>query len=158
MSAHSIPESMAATCDYQSQLAATAARVAAGAGVAPDRWRQVYQSRSGSPAQPWLGPDVVEAIGGLPAGTPSVVVTPIGFVSDHMEVVYDLDTAAAGAARDRGIHLVRSATPGTSPAFVAMIGELVEELEAAGGVPTWCRPGCCPGPRPPASRPVDSQP
>ena len=157
MSAHSIPESMAATCDYQSQLAATAARVAAGAGVPADRWRQVYQSRSGPPGQPWLGPDVLEAIGELPDGTPSVVVAPIGFVSDHMEVVYDLDTAAAAAARARGIRLVRSATPGAHPAFVAVAVDLLAELEAAGGVPSWCRPGCCPAPRRPGSGPVDSQ-
>ena len=156
MSAHSIPESMAATCDYQSQLAATAARVAAGAGVDPGRWRQVYQSRSGSPSQPWLGPDVVEAIAGLPDGTEAVVVAPIGFVSDHMEVIYDLDTAAAGAARERGVRLIRSATPGSHPAFVAMVADLVTELEAAGGVPPWCRPGCCPPPRRPAPGPVDS--
>lgn len=150
MSAHSIPESMAATCDYQRQLADTASRVAAAAGVEATRVRLVYQSRSGSPQQPWLGPDVVQAIGELPAATGAVVVAPIGFVSDHMEVVYDLDVQAAEAAGARGIRFVRSATPGTAPAFVSMVADLVDELEASGGVPQWCRPGCCPPP--PAGR------
>lgn len=156
MSAHSIPETMAATCDYEEQLKATASRVAAGAAVAPGRWRQVYQSRSGSPAQPWLGPDVLEAIAALPGDTRSVIVTPIGFVSDHMEVVYDLDTAAAEAARAQGMRFVRSATPGSHPAFADMVIDLVTELERAGGGPTWCRPGCCPPPQRPGRGPVDS--
>lgn len=157
MSAHSIPEAMAATCDYEQQLLATADRVAAGAGVAAGRWRQIYQSRSGSPAQPWLGPDVLEAIAALPGGTQSVVVTPIGFVSDHMEVVYDLDTAAAEAARARGIRFVRSATPGSHPAFADMVIDLLTELEEAGGRPAWCQPGCCPPPQRPGRGPVDSR-
>lgn len=156
MSAHSIPESMAATCDYQVQLAATAERVATGAGVSPGRWRQVYQSRSGSPAQPWLGPDVRDAIADLPAGTDAVVVTPLGFVSDHMEVIYDLDTAAAEAARERGMRFVRSATPGSHPAFADMVVGLLTDLEDAGGVTSWCRPGCCPPPRRQPTGPVDS--
>ena len=166
MTAHSIPESMAAGCDYERQLDETAALVAAAAGVAPDRYRRVYQSRSGSPAQPWLGPDVLEAIAALPAGTASVVVAPIGFTSDHMEVVYDLDTQAAEAAAGRGIRLVRAATPGTHPDFVRMVGQLVDEitdpdshppaaLGALGPRRRPCAEGCCPGPaRPPASRPV----
>lgn len=157
MSAHSIPDSMAATCDYEAQLDETAALVAGAAGLAPGRWRRVYQSRSGSPGQPWLGPDVLEAIAGLPSGTESVVVAPIGFVSDHMEVVYDLDTQAAEEAAARGIRLVRAATPGCHPAFVSMVCDLLDELEAPGrrppaamgalGARAWpCPAGCCPPP------------
>ena len=146
MSAHSIPQAMAATCDYETQLAETAARIATMAGVEDRRWRQVYQSRSGPPTQPWLGPDILQAIAELPAGTGSLVVAPIGFVSDHMEVVFDLDTQASAAAAERGIRMVRSATPGSSPRFASMVIDLVEELEAAGGRPAWCHQGCCPGP------------
>ena len=146
MSAHSIPESMARTCDYEKQLASTASRIAAIAGVDDRRWRQVYQSRSGPPSQPWLAPDILHAIAGLTEDTESLVVVPIGFVSDHMEVVYDLDTQAAAVARARGIRMVRTPTPGSSPLFARMVLDLVEQLEAAGGVADWCRPGCCPGP------------
>jgi protoporphyrin/coproporphyrin ferrochelatase len=165
MSAHSLPSSMAATCDYEAQLLETGALVARAAGVPDDGWRLVFQSRSGPPTQPWLGPDVRDVIAELPAGT-DVVVAPIGFVSDHMEVVYDLDTDAAGAAAARGIKFVRSPTPGTDPRFVHMICQLIAEIEdpenhrpevSGGGTPArWpCRPGCCPPPsrRPPSPTP-----
>lgn len=164
MSAHSIPSSMAATCAYEEQLRTTAALVATGAGLGGthDPWRLVFQSRSGSPAHPWLGPDVLEVIADLPQATGEVVVVPVGFVSDHMEVVHDLDTQAAGAAADRGIRLVRSATPGTHPRFVRMVCELLAELEEPDSAPRLalgpparrplCGEGCCPapaaGPRP----------
>lgn len=83
-------------------------------------------------AQPWLEPDVVEAIRGLdPATTPAVVVAPIGFLSDHMEVVYDLDTEAKAAAEAMGLVFVRAGSPGTHPAFVSMIRELVQERMTA---------------------------
>ena len=160
MTAHSIPSAMAATCDYERQLSETAELVAAAAGVEAGRWQVVYQSRSGPPSQPWLEPDVLETIAALPEGTPSVVVAPIGFVSDHMEVAYDLDTQAAAAASERGIRLVRSATPGTHPRFVQMVLELLAEAEDPGAVrpalgslgpaPCPCAPGCCP---PPPERP-----
>ena len=156
MSAHSIPSAMAATCDYERQLHETAELVAAQAGVEAARWRNVYQSRSGPPSQPWLGPDVVEAIGGLPDGTGTVVVAPIGFVSDHMEVRFDLDTQAAEAAERSGIRLMRSATPGTHPRFVQMVSELMAEVEdpgaprlslgPSGPAPCPCLEGCCPSP------------
>ena len=154
--AHSIPETMASTSDYQRQLTETARLVATGAGVRDGRWQLVWQSRSGPPAQRWLEPDVVDAIGELPAGARAVVLAPIGFVSDHMEVVYDLDTVAAEAGRARGLHVERVVTPGTTPAFVAMIAELVaERLDPAterrttgrfGPAPDWCAEGCCPAP------------
>ena len=157
MSAHSLPLSMAATCDYERQLAETAKLVAARAGLEPGRWRIAYQSRSGPPSQPWLEPDVLRAISDLPPGTTSVVVVPVGFVADHMEVVYDLDTQAAAAAQGRGIRMVRSPTPGTHPRFVHMVCELLDEMEDPAQSPplysgTWgpapcpCLPGCCPAP------------
>ena len=156
MSAHSIPSSMAATCDYEAQLRETAALVVGAVGVADLPWQLVFQSRSGPPSQPWLGPDVLDVISTLPEGG-DLVIAPIGFVSDHMEVVYDLDTQAAEAAAARGIRLVRSPTPGTDPRFVHMICELMAEIEepethrpatcGTGAAAPWpCRPGCCPPP------------
>lgn len=142
MSAHSIPLSMAESCDYESQLRRASALVAEAAGAADSGHSLVFQSRSGPPSEPWLGPDIEDAIESLPAGIQSVIVVPIGFVSDHMEVVYDLDRKAAAAAADRGIQLVRSRTPGTHPAFVAMVAELGRQPEVSGG--RWCGGGCCP--------------
>jgi ferrochelatase len=91
-------------------------------------WRLVYQSRSGSPMQPWLAPDVCEYLRELHAGGDrEVVIAPVGFVSDHMEIVYDLDTEAAALCRELGLNMVRAATAGTHPSFVAMIRELILE-------------------------------
>jgi ferrochelatase len=152
MTAHSIPCAMAATCDYEGQLAETARLVATLAGETPDRWSLVYQSRSG-PQQPWLEPDINDAIAALPRHPATAIVVPIGFVSDHMEVVYDLDRVAAATAAGRGIRLVRSATPGTDPRLVAMILDLVEEAEGRrapssvgdmGPAAFPCAAGCCP--------------
>jgi ferrochelatase len=137
MTAHSIPQTMAAACDYEAQLRRTASLVAQAAGEPEDRATLVYQSRSGPPQQPWLGPDIGDVIDTLPPATPDVIVVPIGFVSDHMEVVYDLDRLAARRAQDRGLRLLRCPTPGTHPAFVAMITELARS-------PVPCRPRCCP--------------
>jgi ferrochelatase len=150
---------MAATCGYESQLAETARLVAERAGVPPKQWSLVFQSRSGPPQQPWLGPDVNDHLGALDGPPPVVIVVPIGFVSDHMEVVYDLDRVATAGALGRGIRLVRSATPGTDPRFVAMICDLVAEADGRrapavlgdlGPVtcpcPAGCRPGGAPGP------------
>ena len=119
-------------------------------------WELVYQSRSGPPTQPWLEPDVCDVIGELPGRDKSaVIVVPLGFMSDHMEVLWDLDTEAAEAAEEAGLAFVRTPTPGVSPAFVAGIVDLVEER--LDGRPAaerphvtdlgpWydvCRPGCC---------------
>jgi ferrochelatase len=154
MSAHSIPSAMAATCAYEEQLAETARLVAERSGVPPERWSLVYQSRSGPPQQPWLGPDINDHIRSLDPAPPTVIVAPIGFVSDHMEVVYDLDRAARDAAHGRGIRLVRSATPGTDPRFVSMICDLVDEADGRqppaglgdlGPVACPCATGCLPG-------------
>jgi len=149
--AHSIPESMAANCDYAMQLAETGGLIARDLRV--ENWQLVYQSRSGSPMQPWLGPDVVEHLKSLAsAGVKEVVVAPIGFVSDHMEIVYDLDFEAQNVARELGMKMVRAATAGTHPSFVKMIRELM--LERIDNAPArfvgshgarigLCAPGCC---------------
>jgi len=124
--AHSIPEAMAATSAYAAQLQ-EAGRLIANA-LEVDNWRIVYQSRSGSPSQPWLGPDILDCLKELRAqGTESAVVAPIGFVSDHMEIVYDLDFEAQHLAQELGLKMVRAATAGTHPAFVNMIRELILE-------------------------------
>lgn len=137
MSAHSIPAAMAATCDYEKQLVAAAGTIGDLAGV--EDWSLVYQSRSGPPSVPWLEPDVNDAITALPPSIESVIVVPIGFVSDHMEVIYDLDHQAAATAAARGLRFVRTPTPGTDPRFVAMICDLVDRLHE---LPP-CAPGCC---------------
>jgi ferrochelatase len=149
--AHSIPESMAANCDYAMQLAETGGLIARELGIA--NWQLVYQSRSGSPMQPWLGPDVCDHLRTLAAeGVKVVVVAPIGFVSDHMEIVYDLDVEARKVAQEIGVNLVRASTAGTHPAFVRMIRELIlERIEKAparfvgthGARSRVCAPDCC---------------
>ncbi|MGX7674996.1 ferrochelatase [Plantactinospora sp. DSM 117369] len=157
--AHSIPVSMAASAGpqggrYEAQLRETAALVAerAAPGLPYDL---VWQSRSGPPQVPWLEPDVNDHLRALAAdGVTSVVVSPIGFVSDHLEVVWDLDTEAAATAKQLGLDFVRAGTPGTDPRFVAMVRELVtERLNPAdtaarrrlGTLPAWdtCPAGCC---------------
>ena len=128
--AHSIPESMASVCDYEAQLNETAKLVAEASGY--ERWQLVYQSRSGSPQQPWLGPDICDYLRELKEqGVASVIVSPIGFVSDHMEVIYDLDTEARRVAGEIGLQMVRAGTAGTHPAFVKMIRELILERTEA---------------------------
>lgn len=147
--AHSIPMSMAETSDYESQLRTVAATVAERVAVGRP-WELVFQSRSGPPQIPWLEPDIVDHLHALhDQGTDAVVVAPIGFVSDHMEVKFDLDTQAAGVAADLGMTMVRAATVGTHPTFVAGLVDLVEQ-HLAGDAPR-CRPDCCPAP---AARPV----
>jgi len=158
--AHSLPASMAATCDYEPQLREAAALVVERLPV-PLPWDRAYQSRSGPPSQPWLGPDVNEHLEALAStGVTDVVLVPLGFVSDHMEVVYDLDVQARETAERLGIGLVRAATPGS--ALAPMIRELVvERIElpvvrpALGRQRPWpdvCPVGCCPPPPPPPSR------
>jgi ferrochelatase len=127
MVAHSIPIAMSATCEYVQQLQEVGRLVAEGAGVR--KWRLVYQSRSGPPSQPWLEPDICDVLAELGESkqTTDIVIAPIGFVSDHMEVVYDLDTEAQAVCEQLGLNMVRAATVGTHPRFVRMIRELIEE-------------------------------
>jgi protoporphyrin/coproporphyrin ferrochelatase len=152
--AHSIPLAMADACAYVAQLEEACRLVAAGAGRA--EWRLVYQSRSGPPSQPWLEPDVLDHLRALKTeGAEDVVLVPIGFVSDHMEVKYDLDHEARLEATALGLNLVRAGTAGGHPGFAALVRKLVEErLGAAGDRPTLgsrgplpdvCAADCCPG-------------
>jgi ferrochelatase len=158
--AHSIPLSMADRCDYRSQLLEACRLVAEGAGHS--RWSLVYQSRSGSPTQPWLEPDISEHLRELKeAGARDVIVSPIGFISDHMEVLYDLDTEAGQLAEASGLHMIRAATVGVHPSFIRMIRELMMErlsadvprraLGSLGPRTDICPQDCCPSP---ASRPA----
>lgn len=102
-------------------------------------WQLVFQSRSGPPSQPWLEPDVNDVIAELPdAGAKAVVIVPLGFVSDHMEVLWDLDTEAMQAAEAAGLRAVRTQTPGAHPAFVAGLVDLV--VERIEGTPASQRP------------------
>jgi ferrochelatase len=147
---HSIPVSFANTSRYADQLQ-EACRLVADQLGRPD-WRLVYQSRSGSPMQPWLGPDIGEYLKEIGAGA-DVVIAPIGFLSDHMEVVYDLDTEARQICEQRGIRMKRAATVGIHPRFVSMIRDLI--LERTEGAPRLalgddgpshdvCPADCCP--------------
>ena len=187
---HSIPTSTATTSGppgaglglegaYGAQHRAVADVVMASAGAMSDvgtggsaaqlaavPWSLVYQSRSGAPSTPWLEPDINDAITDLAAqGVRAVVIVPLGFVSDHMEVMWDLDEEAVTTAREAGLHAERVPTPGIHPEFVSGLIDLVcERLDRqTGSVPTspmprpaltplgpWydvCRPGCCANPR-----------
>jgi len=124
--AHSIPLSMARGSDYEVQLKETSRLVAERAGITT--WDLVYQSRSGSPQQPWLGPDISEHLRILKNQDVSeVVALPVGFLSDHVEVLYDLDAEAHDLAAELQLNWVRGATVGVHPAYVQMIRELIEE-------------------------------
>jgi len=150
--AHSIPESMAQGCDYECQLSETARLVAACAGF--QNWKLCFQSRSGPPTQPWLEPDICTYIQQChDQGVRNLVIAPIGFVSDHMEVIYDLDTQAQQLCQKLGILMARAGTAGTHPAFVTMIRNLIEErmydrprLAAGqlGASKDLCDSQCCP--------------
>jgi ferrochelatase len=178
--AHSVPLTMAETSDYQAQLLDEATmivervavpRIGAARNGTPDDdrgWDLVYQSRSGPPQVPWLEPDIVDHLGALhERGEDVVIVVPIGFTSDHMEVVYDLDTQAADAAQELGMTMVRAGTVGTHPLFVRglvdvleehLVGRLPAALGALGPRVNPCRPGCCPAPARPAGRPATARP
>jgi protoporphyrin/coproporphyrin ferrochelatase len=125
--AHSIPQAVAANCRYEEQLRESSRLVAD--GVRRQNWNLVYQSRSGPPQQPWLEPDIGKFIESSHRQSPirDAVIIPIGFISDHMEVVFDLDTEARQLCQRLGINMVRAATVGTHPRFVRMIRELIEE-------------------------------
>src|SRR4051794_37939172 len=148
--AHSIPSSMAAVAGpsgraYEAELMA-AAQAVVDAAVPGRPFDLVWQSRSGPPSVPWLEPDVNEHLKALAAaGEQAVVVFPIGFVSDHLEVIWDLDNEAKQTAEELGLAFARAATAGTHPAFVGTVRELVEERRA-GAEPrlgTNCPATCC---------------
>ena len=157
--AHSIPTSMADGCKYVAQLSEASQLVAeAFPGM---QFSLAYQSRSGPPTQPWLEPDVGDVIRQLAAdGVRDVVVVPIGFISDHMEVMFDLDYEAQHIAESVGVNMVRAGTVGVHPQFVRMIRELIAErmglqrekrsLGSMGPSHDICAVDCCPAPvRPP---------
>jgi ferrochelatase len=156
VTAHSIPLSMSESSAYETQLRETGRLVAESLGL--DDWDLVFQSRSGPPTQPWLGPDILDHMRDLHSrGIDKLVIAPLGFLSDHMEILFDLDTEAQDLARELGIEMVRAATVGTHPSFVAMIRELVAERQDAshprlaigrfGPNHDVCPVNCCPAPQ-----------
>lgn len=164
--AHSLPAGMAANCAYEVQLAESSRLVAEALGI--EKWQLVYQSRSGPPQQPWLEPDICDHLEALhEQGVQDVVVSPIGFISDHMEVIYDLDTEAKELAEKLGLNMVRAATVGTHPRFVSMIRELIVERMSAnperlalgtrGPNHDICGPNCCLSGRPGEPKPSVAQ-
>jgi protoporphyrin/coproporphyrin ferrochelatase len=154
--AHSLPLSMAQTSDYVRQLEEVRKIVSARLGVANNAL--VYQSRSGAPGQPWLEPDILDHLREVKARTlaSAVVLAPIGFVSDHMEVLYDLDIEARQLCDTLALPMVRAKTVGVHPKFIGMIRELMlertypeVERRALGSLAPWgdvCEENCCPAP------------
>ena len=152
--AHSIPLAMAQGCDYEKQLKETGRLIAEELGH--KEWRLVYQSRSGPTSQPWLEPDILDCLREIKAraGSSDVVISPIGFVSDHMEILFDLDTQARELCSELGLQMMRAETVGTHPRFIRMIRELICErmdettpklsLGVLGARPDFCAPDCCP--------------
>jgi ferrochelatase len=170
---HSIPTSMAETSGppnrhgdfaegvYIAQHYAAISAILEFAESALNRpapnWSLVYQSRSGAPHTPWLEPDIGDAIKEIATtGVKAVIVIPVGFISDHVEVIWDLDRVAKGIAEDLGLKFSRVTTPGTSHEFVSGLVDLIEErtngadpkaLSPLGPWPDFCAAGCCPNPR-----------
>lgn len=133
--AHSIPTAMAAASPYVAQIAEGAQLIAAQVGHA--RWSIAYQSRSGSPREPWLEPDICDVVRQLARDrVRDVVVVPIGFVCDHVEVLYDLDIEVRQAAAEGGIHFVRAVTANDHPLFIRMLADVVRRRAAAGPDPS----------------------
>jgi protoporphyrin/coproporphyrin ferrochelatase len=171
--AHSIPMSMASTSDYVQQLTETSRLVCEGVNERLGTqlpWSLVYQSRSGAPGQPWLEPDICDHLASEhKSGASGVVMIPVGFISDHMEVVYDLDTQAQHKAVEIGLPIRRAATVGTDPRFVTAIRELIQERIAVqserepirkalglyGPNHDVCPVDCCPMPQRPPARPTN---
>jgi ferrochelatase len=157
--AHSIPVSMANTCDYVAQLQEVR-RLVSGA-LKQKNDALVYQSRSGAPGQPWLEPDILDYLRQVKAGNlaSAVVLAPISFISDHMEVLYDLDVEARQLCDSLGLPMTRAKTVGVHPKFIGMIRELIlermnpgSERRAVGSLgprPDVCAEDCCPAPQRP---------
>ena len=150
--AHSIPLSMAENCKYETQLNEASRLIMEAIGENP--WDLVYQSRSGPPQQPWLDPDICDHIQALhdAGGIEDIVIMPVGFVSDHMEVMFDLDTEAMDICKELSINMVRAGSVGVHPQFVSMVSQLIlerttgAEKQAIGNMPpNWdvCPKDCC---------------
>lgn len=161
--AHSIPKSMANQCRYEEQLTETCRLITDKLGMSQDRWQLVYQSRSGRPQDPWLEPDICDHLRDLNARrVENVIVHPVGFLSDHMEVLYDLDDEAAKVCLELGMHMERAPTVGTHPKFVAMLRKLIAErldesltqeaIGQFGPSHNVCPLDCCPAPVRPTSK------
>jgi protoporphyrin/coproporphyrin ferrochelatase len=162
--AHSIPISMANTCDYVRQLEEVRKTVSARMGIANDAL--VYQSRSGTPGQPWLEPDILDYLREVKTRNlaSAVVLAPVGFISDHMEVLYDLDIEAQQLCDSLSLPMARAKTVGVHPKFIGMIRELILErislgtekraLGSLGPRPDVCVEDCCPAPQRPARPPA----
>lgn len=155
--AHSIPQGMADGSRYERQLQETCRLIAEDLGVEPGRWSLAYQSRSGRPSDPWLEPDILDHLRRLhEEGAREVVVQPVGFLSDHMEVLFDLDEEAGELCEEIGLRMERAGTVGSHPRFVRMLRELIRERLSAvpdserravgrfGPSHDVCSPGCCP--------------
>jgi ferrochelatase len=155
--AHSVPESMANTSDYVKQLEEVRRLVSEAIGHQNDRL--VYQSRSGAPGQPWLGPDILEYLREVKAANlvSAVVLAPIGFISDHMEVLYDLDIEARQLCDVLGLPMTRAKTVGIHPKFITAIRQLILErmyptlerrvVGGLGARADVCAEDCCPAPK-----------
>ncbi len=165
ITAHSIPLSMASSSAYETQLRETGRLVAESLNI--NQWDLVFQSRSGPPSQPWLGPDILDHMRDLHSrGVNEIVIAPLGFLSDHMEVLFDLDTEAKDLAEELGMKMVRAGTVGTHPKFITMIRKLVEErlnpstphlaVGQFGPNHDLCPLNCCPAPQR-AGRPLASE-
>jgi ferrochelatase len=165
--AHSIPSAMAETSNYELQLRETSRLVAERLGF--ENWDLVFQSRSGPPTQPWLGPDILDHLRKLAEeGVRNIAVSPLGFLSDHMEVLYDLDTEGAELAAELGMTMVRAKTVGTHPAFVEMLVQLIRErifpdepklaIGRFGANHDVCPGNCCPAPQRGGKPPVSAGP
>ncbi len=151
--AHSLPVEMAEKCDYQQQLREACRLVSERLSHAD--WELVYQSRSGRPSQPWLEPDVCDYLAQLGQGgqTGDVVIVPIGFLAEHMEVIWDLDVEARAVCEQVGLNMVRAPVIGCHPRFVTMVRELIQEridenpsrlaLGTFGPSPDVCPAKCC---------------
>lgn len=129
--AHSLPVTMAGSSPYVAEVEASARMIAGSLRL--HHWSVAYQSRSGNPAESWLEPDIARAIADLASsGARAAVVAPIGFVADHVEVLYDLDIEARNFAEQLGLRLVRASCPNDSPTFIAMIADVIKEQLRAG--------------------------
>ena len=161
--AHSLPLAMSARCDYEAQLRDACGLVAQGLGE--EHWRLAFQSNNSGSREAWLTPTVEESLASIRrAGHRAVLVAPIGFVCDHMEVVMDLDVEARKCAEELGLDYWRAATAGTHPAYVEMVRELIVErmpakperryLGSRGPSPDYCAVDCCLSGRPGAVLPT----
>ena len=139
--AHSIPLTMSEVSPYEAQLTA-ACEAVAGRCQLPS-WDLVYQSRSGPPSQSWLEPDICDHLEAIAGNCSAVIIHPIGFLSDHLEVLYDLDTEARGVCDRLNLNMIRAGTVGDHPALIGALADLIQNhLDPTVQIPS-CPVGCC---------------